>query len=205
MRCIILQPLLQAGIVSHCATTSRNDRFVIRKISIFNSMFQANEDKKPSESQYPAPLSPDTDSLNLGGRVRSHNVDSSFPDSLSNSSGDAEAIRSSAVAKERQVLPNESSYVNAGDDFICRSSPLIISRTQPNSASATEPADGNELPSTIARTLFACKAENENELSFNAGQIIRDIRVSEEPGWIHGSLDEKVGLIPKNYVEFIKN
>ena len=58
--------------------------------------------------------------------------------------------------------------------------------------------------STIAKTLYVCVAEHESELSFEAGQIVRDIRPSDEEGWIYGCIEDgKVGLIPKNYVVFL--
>ena len=53
------------------------------------------------------------------------------------------------------------------------------------------------------RTLYACVAEHETELSFEPNQIITSVRPSLEPGWLEGCLDGKVGLVPENYVEFI--
>lgn len=53
------------------------------------------------------------------------------------------------------------------------------------------------------RTLFRCEAENETELSFEPNQIIKNVRLSKEPGWLEGSIDGKTGLIPENYVEYI--
>ena len=75
------------------------------------------------------------------------------------------------------------------------------------------------------RTLYACVAEHETELSFEPNQIISKgetqlvyvllilkfkrflnffaVRPSLEPGWLEGYLDGKFGLVPENYVEFI--
>ncbi|XP_060562478.1 rho GTPase-activating protein 26-like isoform X4 [Ruditapes philippinarum] len=53
------------------------------------------------------------------------------------------------------------------------------------------------------RTLYHCEAENSSELSFEPNEIIKNVRPSKEPGWLEGSLNGKVGLIPENYVEFI--
>ncbi len=76
------------------------------------------------------------------------------------------------------------------------------------------------------RTLYACVAEHETELSFEPNQIITSgelvsliklvpneiiffpicfpsVRPSLEPGWLEGCLDGKLGLIPENYVEYI--
>ncbi|CAK1542424.1 unnamed protein product [Leptosia nina] len=51
------------------------------------------------------------------------------------------------------------------------------------------------------RTLYACLGESEGELSFEPNQIITNVTVSGEPGWLRGSLDGKCGLVPENYVE----
>lgn len=73
------------------------------------------------------------------------------------------------------------------------------------------------------RTLYACVAEHETELSFEPNQIITKgalwhclesflalliqvifaVRPSQEPGWLEGVLDGKYGLVPENYVEYI--
>lgn len=75
------------------------------------------------------------------------------------------------------------------------------------------------------RTLYACMAENDGELSFEPNQIITNgkidmenvdfymrssirnkiyvftVKASLEPGWLEGTLNGKTGLVPKNYVE----
>lgn len=54
------------------------------------------------------------------------------------------------------------------------------------------------------RTLYACLAENDGELSFEPNQIITNVKRSNEPGWLEGTLNGKSGLIPENYVEVLK-
>ena len=54
------------------------------------------------------------------------------------------------------------------------------------------------------RTLYNCNAENDQELSFNAGAIITNVKNSSEPGWLIGSLNGRTGLIPNNYCEKIE-
>ena len=68
----------------------------------------------------------------------------------------------------------------------------------------TDAEDSRKI-SITAKTLYACKAEQDSELSFEAGQIICDIRPSDDDGWIYGNLNGSIGLIPQNYVEFIYN
>uniref|UniRef100_A0A4W3HCT0 Rho GTPase-activating protein 26 n=1 Tax=Callorhinchus milii TaxID=7868 RepID=A0A4W3HCT0_CALMI len=58
-------------------------------------------------------------------------------------------------------------------------------------------------PGRKARSLYACKAEHESELSFSAGTMFENVHPSREPGWLEGTLDGKTGLIPENYVEFL--
>jgi len=51
------------------------------------------------------------------------------------------------------------------------------------------------------KTLYACSAGHETELSFAPGQIITNVHDSKEEGWLVGTLNGKTGLIPANYVE----
>ncbi|KAJ8922523.1 hypothetical protein NQ315_007553 [Exocentrus adspersus] len=53
------------------------------------------------------------------------------------------------------------------------------------------------------RTLYACLGEHDGELSFEPNQIITNVKVSQEPGWLEGTLNGKTGLVPENYVEFL--
>ncbi|KAF8784418.1 Rho GTPase-activating protein 26 like protein [Argiope bruennichi] len=52
------------------------------------------------------------------------------------------------------------------------------------------------------RTLYACRGENEMELSFEPNEVIYNVTPSQEPGWIRGTLKGKTGLVPENYVEY---
>lgn len=49
--------------------------------------------------------------------------------------------------------------------------------------------------------MYACLGESEGELSFEPNQIITNVSASGEPGWLRGSLNGKLGLVPENYVE----
>uniref|UniRef100_A0A1L8DMI0 Putative oligophrenin-1 n=1 Tax=Nyssomyia neivai TaxID=330878 RepID=A0A1L8DMI0_9DIPT len=53
------------------------------------------------------------------------------------------------------------------------------------------------------RTLYACMAENDGELSFEPNQIITNVKPSSEAGWLEGALNGRSGLVPQNYVELI--
>ncbi|XP_070159597.1 rho GTPase-activating protein 26 isoform X2 [Polyergus mexicanus] len=70
----------------------------------------------------------------------------------------------------------------------------------------TSPNSGRSSPGQMpgiwrVRTLYACMAENDGELSFEPNQIITNVKASLEPGWLEGTLNGKTGLVPKNYVE----
>ncbi|XP_015112919.1 rho GTPase-activating protein 26 isoform X1 [Diachasma alloeum] len=68
----------------------------------------------------------------------------------------------------------------------------------------TSPSSGRSSPGQgiwRVRTLYACMAENDGELSFEPNQIITNVKPSLEPGWLEGTLNGKTGLVPKNYVE----
>ncbi|KAM9781521.1 rho GTPase-activating protein 26-like isoform 1-T2 [Syngnathus typhle] len=77
----------------------------------------------------------------------------------------------------------------------------------PSSPQPVSSASSDSSPISIsgkrARALYACKAEHDSELSFIAGTIFDNVHTSREPGWLEGTLDGRIGLIPQNYVEFL--
>ncbi|XP_076819456.1 rho GTPase-activating protein 26-like isoform X2 [Clavelina lepadiformis] len=110
----------------------------------------------------------------------------------------------------RPAIPNK--------DFVRsrpRSSPVIrqdpdspVSPTSPVNSEPQSPETESECTDEdvvlkVARTLYECRAEHESELSFHPGQMIKDVRMTEEPGWLMGVLNGKVGLVPRNYIEFL--
>ncbi|XP_006870941.1 PREDICTED: SH3 domain-containing protein 19-like isoform X2 [Chrysochloris asiatica] len=54
-----------------------------------------------------------------------------------------------------------------------------------------------------AKALFDFHGENENELSFKAGDIITELESVDED-WMNGELMGKSGIFPKNYVQFVQ-
>lgn len=56
-----------------------------------------------------------------------------------------------------------------------------------------------------AIAIFNCTADDDEELSFKEGDILTDIKKSNEDGWYEGRLEatNTRGLFPYNYVEFI--
>ncbi|OMJ22270.1 hypothetical protein AYI70_g2982 [Smittium culicis] len=55
--------------------------------------------------------------------------------------------------------------------------------------------------------IASCKADNPGELDFFKDQILINVKSSEEPGWLIGTLEgtEITGLFPENYVEVLKS
>jgi len=96
--------------------------------------------------------------------------------------------RSSAVLTpcdiDKDGEDNESSEVSDSDD----SDHVVIS--------------SDVTITSVARTLFVCRAEHESELSFQPGEVIKNVEKSDEPGWLRGTLNGRTGLFPANYVQF---
>ncbi|XP_078492479.1 rho GTPase-activating protein 26 [Ciona intestinalis] len=65
------------------------------------------------------------------------------------------------------------------------------------------PTGSDVTTPSLARTLFACEAERDGELSFQPGMLIKQLQPTDEPGWLRGVLNGEEGLVPENYVEFI--
>uniref|UniRef100_A0A8C1JR19 Rho guanine nucleotide exchange factor (GEF) 7b n=1 Tax=Cyprinus carpio TaxID=7962 RepID=A0A8C1JR19_CYPCA len=61
----------------------------------------------------------------------------------------------------------------------------------------------NSAPRVLVKARFNFQQTNEDELSFNKGDIIQVTR-QEEGGWWEGSLNGKTGWFPSNYVKEIK-
>ncbi|TKR77965.1 hypothetical protein L596_018848 [Steinernema carpocapsae] len=80
------------------------------------------------------------------------------------------------------------------------STSLIASKPSPFFLSLIRD-DAQLQPSRRVKTLYACTAGHETELTFAPNQIITNVYESKEEGWLVGTLNGKTGLIPANYVE----
>ncbi|CAH1267663.1 ARHGAP10 [Branchiostoma lanceolatum] len=86
--------------------------------------------------------------------------------------------------------------------FVCLTASLTPSPPSSRPAqNQTSAAPAPRLKSKCVKALYACEGENDQELSFRPGQIIYNVKPSNEPGWLEGWLDGKKGLLPENYVE----
>ncbi|XP_061900098.1 rho guanine nucleotide exchange factor 6-like isoform X2 [Entelurus aequoreus] len=68
----------------------------------------------------------------------------------------------------------------------------------------SKPAEMSENGQLVVKARFNFKQNNEDELSFNKGDVIVVTR-QEEGGWWEGSLGGKSGWFPSNYVREIKS
>uniref|UniRef100_A0A8C3AWC2 Osteoclast-stimulating factor 1 n=1 Tax=Cyclopterus lumpus TaxID=8103 RepID=A0A8C3AWC2_CYCLU len=78
--------------------------------------------------------------------------------------------------------------------------PVRSLRRQSKSVEMSENGGGGQL---MVKARFNFKPNNEDELSFNKGDLIHVMR-QEEGGWWEGSLNSKTGWFPSNYVREIK-
>ncbi|KII64242.1 Unconventional myosin-Ie [Thelohanellus kitauei] len=115
---------------------------------------------------------------------------------LSSSSKPTISMRSQITAKKTaNVSANPMSNFSSGAKAM-------------NQIKVQGPAKNPELPKRKAdvprcKAIFDYSANEANELSFNAGDII-EILNEDTSGWWEGKLNNKVGLFPFNYVEQIK-
>uniref|UniRef100_A0A672FCG8 Si:dkey-40c11.2 n=1 Tax=Salarias fasciatus TaxID=181472 RepID=A0A672FCG8_SALFA len=96
------------------------------------------------------------------------------------------------------------------------------SRVEPRAASPTEPSAPNKFPDysfsltqfssplqglaerqLCVRALYDYQAEDESEISFEPGDIIKDVETVDKAWWRGWSKDGRQGLFPANYVETI--
>ncbi|CAF2675000.1 unnamed protein product [Rotaria sp. Silwood2] len=146
--------------------------------------------------------------------TRKDSSSSSSLESLSASSTGVQSLPSSNLFSNQTRSTSLSSYTRQPSSET--SSRLSI--TNSLSTSKLEPAISSSLSVKGARTpqttsvlskiqtrgvtLYQCVADNDSELSFNANEIVTQIRPSKEPGWVMGTINGKTGLIPENYINF---
>lgn len=70
------------------------------------------------------------------------------------------------------------------------------------------PAEAKGVASTIlkgrkVKALYDFFGENEDELSFKAGDVITELEPVDDD-WMRGELMGKAGMFPKNYVQFLQ-
>ena len=74
-------------------------------------------------------------------------------------------------------------------------------KAAPAPVAAVEAAP-EEAPKPKFRALYSYAGQHDDELAFNAGDMIT-LLSKEEEAWWKGELDGRVGVFPSNYVEEI--
>ncbi|GLV37151.1 GTPase regulator associated with FAK [Carabus blaptoides fortunei] len=109
-------------------------------------------------------------------------------------------LSNSASSSSDSISSVTDGTVNHNSDNLYTYSPEKSKRVNPmHYAAGYRSHQGN----VRVRTLYACLGENDGELSFEPNQIITNVRASQEPGWLEGTLNGKTGLVPENYVEIL--
>ena len=101
------------------------------------------------------------------------------------------------------IPQNNNNNINSNGGVVMSSSPASSSSSATGPSSTTTTATTTTGRGRRVRTIYACAADHGSELSFEANQIIVNVKLSQEPGWLTGTLNGKEGLIPANYVEFL--
>ncbi|XP_041749514.1 rho GTPase-activating protein 26 isoform X3 [Coregonus clupeaformis] len=112
----------------------------------------------------------------------------------------------SATPSSSSAVVNHISSGSHGQSWIPRNSLTSTDGDQDRGLMARQNSQSRPnslVPGRKARALYACKAEHHSELSFIAGTTFENVHPSREPGWLEGTLDGRMGLIPENYVEFV--
>uniref|UniRef100_A0A8C1UGH9 Rho guanine nucleotide exchange factor (GEF) 7b n=1 Tax=Cyprinus carpio TaxID=7962 RepID=A0A8C1UGH9_CYPCA len=97
---------------------------------------------------------------------------------------------------------SSSLRIKSFDSINCSSTHRRSSRHKYNQYRSLDMSE-NSAPRVLVKARFNFQQTNEDELSFNKGDIIQVTR-QEEGGWWEGSLNGKTGWFPSNYVKEIK-
>ncbi|CAF0742629.1 unnamed protein product [Didymodactylos carnosus] len=112
----------------------------------------------------------------------------------------------SSLSYSRQVSSENQSRLSV-NSLSSKFDPQTSDKSMPvqrSTASSSSLINTRALKKTVTRatTLYSCQADNETELSFNANELITNIKSSREPGWVLGTINGKTGLIPENYIHY---
>ncbi|GFR91264.1 rho GTPase-activating protein 26 [Elysia marginata] len=113
--------------------------------------------------------------------------------------------RGSGASKDSQ--PTYSNVSALASRFSMNSSasdaPTLSSSMHGSLTGSVSSLSSSKTPGRTVITRYPCVADNYTELSFEANQLITDVRPTPEEGWLQGTLNGKTGIIPMNHVEFI--
>ncbi|KRT79233.1 Pleckstrin homology domain containing protein [Oryctes borbonicus] len=158
-----------------------------------------------SESNIPGMQSCSPTNFRIYGKLAEQNSASSSNESVSSNSRD-----SGNNIGHTSLTPEKTKRSNIGMSYPKGYRPqgaVACDTVRKTNISTSATSSGRSSPSFApvrrVRTLYACLGENDGELSFEPNQIITNVKQSQEPGWLEGTLNGKTGLIPENYVEML--
>ncbi|XP_070793440.1 rho GTPase-activating protein 26 isoform X2 [Pituophis catenifer annectens] len=163
-----------------------------RPLTLFHTL-QHNEKQENRNSIINSSLESVISSSNINSLLQSSNA---VQPNKNSTESNAEVIKPNRPNSLPQNPSPTSPLSPSWPMFSAPSSPLPTSSTSSDSSPISSPF-------RKARALYACKAEHHSELSFTAGTVFDNVHPSQEPGWLEGTLNGKIGLIPENYVEFL--
>ncbi|CAF0956697.1 unnamed protein product [Rotaria sordida] len=114
------------------------------------------------------------------------------------------SISSSSFTKQIPSSENQGrlSTTSTNISISSKLEPTNISSSTIRTTAISSMTNPTSKLQTRAITLYPCTADNDSELSFNAHEIVTQIRRTKEPGWLMGTINGKTGLIPENYISF---
>ncbi|CAF0979025.1 unnamed protein product [Rotaria sordida] len=114
------------------------------------------------------------------------------------------SISSSSFTKQISSSENQGrlSTTSTNISISSKLEPTNISSSTIRTTAISSMTNPTSKLQTRAITLYPCTADNDSELSFNAHEIVTQIRRTKEPGWLMGTINGKTGLIPENYISF---
>jgi len=116
------------------------------------------------------------------------------------------SIRSTLSSFTKQLSLSEAqsrlSSISTSFSTSSKTEPIGGSPSLSRTTSAKTTTTTTPKSQTRGITLYPCTADNETELSFNANEIVTQIRSSKESGWLLGTINGKTGLIPENYISY---
>ncbi|KAK9700493.1 BAR domain [Popillia japonica] len=157
-----------------------------------------------SESNIPGMQSCSPTNFRIYGKLEQNSASSSNESVSSNSRDSGNNIGYTSISPEKSKrsnigMPYPKSY-RAQGAVACDA---VWKTNISTSATSSGRSSPSFTPVRRVRTLYACLGENDGELSFEPNQIITNVKQSQEPGWLEGTLNGKTGLIPENYVEML--
>ncbi|CAF0901214.1 unnamed protein product [Didymodactylos carnosus] len=162
---------------------------------VFNPIYDENQRKESSSSSSLESLSSKSFSSSIGVH--------SLPNSSPNPSSQTRISSNQSSSSQSRQIPSENyNRLNTLSSKFEPQTPDKSSRTPLSTTSSSTNTRVLKKTVTRATTLYSCKADNETELSFNANQIITNIKSSREPGWVIGTINGQTGLIPENYINY---